>query len=95
MLLIGSICESLLHVASASVLASFIRATNAVLNVLKGAKEDVLMKLLYSNRVPILTYACDVKEYAVSDMSDCSVAMNYALRKIFDFKEVFLERFLM
>ena len=68
-------------------LASFFRATNAVLNVLKGAKEDVLLKLLYSNCVPILTYACDVKEYTASDMSDCSVAMNNAFRKIFGFKE--------
>ena len=68
-------------------LTSFYRATNAVLNALKGAKEDVLLKLLYSNCVPILSYACDVKEYAASDMSDCSVAVNNAFRKIFGFKE--------
>ena len=69
-------------------LASFFRATNAVLNVLKGAKEDVLLKLLYSNCVPILTYACDVKEYSASDMSDCSIAMNNAFKKIFFFSRV-------
>ena len=68
-------------------LACFFRATNSVLNALKGAKEDVLLKLLYSNCVPILTYACEVKEYSASDMSDCSVAMNNAFRKIFGFKE--------
>ena len=68
-------------------LSSFFRATNAVLNVLKGAKEDVLLKLLYSNCVPILTYACDVKEYSSSEMSDCNVAMNNAFRKIFGFRD--------
>ena len=39
-------------------LASFFRASNAVLNVLKGAKEDVLLKLLYSNCVPIIEGSC-------------------------------------
>ena len=68
-------------------LASFFRATNAVLNVLKGAHEHVLLTLLYSNCVPILTYACAVKEYWSSEMSDCNVAMNSAFRKIFGFKD--------
>ena len=68
-------------------LMSFFRATNAVLNVLKGAKEHVLLSLLYTNCVPILTYAASVKEYSASEMSDCNVAMNNAFRKIFGFKE--------
>ena len=67
-------------------LSSFFRATNAVLNTLKGAHEHVLLSLLYTNCVPILTYACAVKEYSSSDMSDCNVAMNNAFRKIFGFK---------
>ena len=67
-------------------LTSFFRATNAVLNSLKGAHEHVLLSLLYTNCVPILTYACAVKEYSSSDMSDCNVAMNNAFRKIFGFK---------
>ena len=66
---------------------SFFRATNAVLNVLKGAKEHVLLSLLYTNCVPILTYAASVKEYLASKMSDCNVAVNNAFRKIFGFKE--------
>ena len=37
--------------------------------------------------MPILTYACAVKEYSSSDMSDCNVAMNNAFRKIFGFKQ--------
>ena len=68
-------------------LTSFFRATNSVLNALKGAHEHVLLSLLYSNCVPILTYACAVKEYSSSDMSDCNVAMNNSFRKIFGFKQ--------
>ena len=68
-------------------LTSFFRATNAILNNLQGAHEHVLLSLLYTNCVPILTYACAVKEFSSSDMSDCNVAMNNAFRKIFGFKQ--------
>ena len=64
-------------------ISSFFRATNAVINVLKGAHEHTLLTLLHSNCVPILTYACAVKHYSSSDMSDCNVAMNNAFRTIF------------
>ena len=66
-------------------LASFYRATNSVLNMLPGAHEHVLITLLYSNCVPILTYACAVKEYSTAEMSNCNVAVNNALRKVFGF----------
>ena len=68
-------------------ISSFYRATNSVLNVLRGAREHTLMHLLYTNCVPILTYACAVKEYTASEMSDCNVAMNAALRKVFGFSD--------
>ena len=68
-------------------LSSFFRATNSVLRVLNGAHEHTLFNLLYTNCVPILTYACAVKQYSSSDMSDCNLAMNNAFRKIFGFKE--------
>ena len=68
-------------------LTSFFRAANAILNVLKEASEDVLVKLLQSNCLPILTYACEVKEYSASEMSDCNVAVNNAFRKIFGFRD--------
>ena len=68
-------------------ISSFFRATNAVINVLKGAHEHTLLTLLHSNCVPILTYACAVKHYSSSDMSDCNVAMNNAFRKIFGFTD--------
>ena len=68
-------------------LTSFFRATNAIINVLVGAHEHTLLALLHSNCVPILTYACAVKHYSSSDMSDCNLAMNNAFRKIFGFTE--------
>ena len=37
--------------------------------------------------MPILIYACNVKEYSASDMSDCNVAVNNAYRKIFGFRD--------
>ena len=68
-------------------ITSFFRATNSVLNVLSDAPEQILLALLHTNCVPILTYACAVKEYSASDMSDCNVAVNNACRKIFGFKD--------
>jgi hypothetical protein len=41
------------------------RATNSVFNVLRKPKEDGLLKWLYSNCVPIITYLA-------KGMSDCS-----------------------
>ena len=66
-------------------LSSFFRATNSILNVLPGAHEHVLVTLLYTNCVPILSYACAVKEYSAAEMSNCNVAVNNALRKVFGF----------
>ena len=42
---------------------------------------------MYTNCVPILTYACAVKEFSASDMSDCNTAMNNVFRKIFGFSD--------
>ena len=66
-------------------LSKFFRAANSVLNVLSGAHEHTLISLLYSNCVPILTYGCGIKEYPAREMTDCNVAMNHVLRKIFGF----------
>ena len=68
-------------------LIAFYRATNSILSALKGAHEHVSLTLLYTNCVPVITYACSVKEYSNSEMSDCNVAMNNAFRRIFGFKE--------
>ena len=66
-------------------LRNFYRASNAILNVLTKPNENVLMHLLYINCVPILTYACGVKTLSSKDMSDCTIALNDAIRKIFSF----------
>ena len=41
-------------------LSSFFCSTNTILNVLRGPSEQVQMRLLYSNCVPILTYGSEV-----------------------------------
>ena len=66
-------------------LTSFFRAANSIINVLTGAHEHVLLTLLYTNCIPILSYACSVKEYSASEMSSCNVAVNNVFRKIFGF----------
>ena len=66
-------------------IASFFRATNSIVNLFPGVQEHVLITLLYSNCVPILTYACAVKEYPAQEMSNCNTAVNNALRKVFGF----------
>ena len=65
--------------------ASFFRATNSLVHSLPGVHEHVLVSLIYQNCVPILTYACAVKDYSASDMSNCNVAVNNALRRAFGF----------
>ena len=65
---------------------SFHRASNAILRSGIRPSEGVLMNLLYSNCVPILSYACAVKEYSASDMSSCNTAINNAIRHIFSYK---------
>ena len=66
-------------------ISSFYRAANSVLNVLTDAHENVLMSLLYTNCIPIISYACSVKQYSASDMTDCNTAINSVIRKIFGF----------
>ena len=64
---------------------SFYRASNSILASITVSNENVLMKLLYTNCVPILTYSCAVKEYNSREMSSCNSAVNNCIRKIFSF----------
>ena len=66
-------------------LRSFYRAVNSVLNVLHGPNEMIQMQLLYSNCVPILTYASAVKDFPAREMTKCNTALNDAIRRIFTF----------
>jgi len=64
---------------------SFYRASNSILSSGTITNENVLMKLLYTNCVPILTYSCAVKEYSASGMSSANTAINNCIKKIFSF----------
>ena len=46
-------------------LAGFLCSANSILNVLNGPSEQVLLQLLYSNCVPRLTYACEIRKHTV------------------------------
>ena len=64
---------------------SFHRAANSILCSRVKPAKGVLMKLLYTNCVPIVTYGCEVKEFSASDMYRCHVAVNNAIRRIVSF----------
>ena len=66
-------------------LSNFLCSANTILNVLNKPSEQVLMTLLYTNCVPILTYACEVKSYTGREMTRLDVSLNDCIRKIFSF----------
>ena len=66
-------------------LRTFYRAANSILTALHKPSEEVLIKLLYTNCVPIITYACHVKQFSAHDMRNCNTAINDAIRRIFTF----------
>ena len=68
-----------------STIRSFHRAANAILYSKVKPSNNVLMKLLYTNCVPIVTYASAVRVFSAADMYRCHVAVNNAVRKIFSF----------
>ena len=43
------------------------------------------MHLLYSNCVPNITYAAEVKSLSNTDMHKCNVALNDSIRRIFTY----------
>ena len=66
-------------------LCSFRRASNCLLNTFYKPSEEVMMRLLYTNCIPILTYGSHVKEYNHADTARVSVAVNDSIRKIFGY----------
>ena len=66
-------------------LSTFRRAANCLLNTCYKPSEEVMMKLLFTNCVPILAYGSQTKEYSASDSREVSVALNDCVRKIFGF----------
>ena len=66
-------------------IAAFRRSANSVLSAINKLNEQVAMRLLYSFSVPILTYAAEIKQFSYSDMNECNVALNDAIRRIFSY----------
>ena len=68
-------------------LTAFFRAANTITGALTNAHEHTLVNLIYCNCVPILTYACAVKVFSAQEMSNCNLAINNALRRVFGFSD--------
>ena len=66
-------------------LSAFRCSANTILNVLNKPSQAVLLKLLYSNCVPIVTYASEIRTHNASEMIDMDVALNDCIRKIFTY----------
>ena len=75
-----------LSFSSACTIRSFHRAANSIFYSRVKPSNEVLMKLLYTNCVPIISYACSVRDFSAADMTRCHVAINNAIRKIFSFR---------
>ena len=72
-------------VSAANELRTFYRAANSILTAIQKPSEEIVMQLLYTNCVPIITYACGIKCFSSRDMRDCNTAINNCIRKIFSF----------
>ena len=66
-------------------LSNFYRSFNSLLSAVQKPDELVLMTLLYSNCVPCLSYAAEVKDLSSSEMNNCNVALNDSIRRIFSY----------
>ena len=75
-------------------LIKFRSCVNTIINVNARPSEHVLLKLLYSNCVPILTYACEVTCFSSGIINEMNVSLNDAIRKIFSYDRWESTRFL-
>ena len=66
-------------------LSAFRRAANCLLNTCYRPSEEVMMKILYTNCIPILSYGSQVKFYNSKDTREVSVAVNDCIRKVFGY----------
>ena len=57
-------------------LSSFRCSANTIQNDLNQPTELVMLKLLYSNCVPVMTYACEIRMYGPNEMEKMDVALN-------------------
>ena len=66
-------------------LRSFYCAVNSLFGAVRKPNDLVLMKLLYSNCVPSLTYASEVRTLTGGEMNTYNVALNDSIRRIFSY----------
>ena len=71
--------------SATSTIRSFHRAANSILHGRVKPDKSVLMKILYAQCVPIISYAAAVKIFSAADMYRCHAAINNAIRKIYSF----------
>ena len=62
---------------------TFHRAADSILCSRVKPHKSILLKLLYSNCVPVITYACAVRDFSSSEMLKCHVAISNSIRRIF------------
>ena len=88
------IADKSFRVNSTLPLIKFRSCVNTIINVNAKPSEHVLLKLLYTNCVPILTYACEVTGFSNGIINEMNVSLNDAIRKIFGFHRWESTRFL-
>ena len=66
-------------------LSNFYRSLNSLLTSVQKPDELVLMHLMYTNCVPGLVHAAEVKILPNSELNDCNVALNNGIRRIFSY----------
>ena len=66
-------------------LRSFYCAVNSLFGAVRRPNDLVLMKLLYTNCVPILTYCAEVRVHTGNVTNSYNVALNDAIRRIFSY----------
>ena len=66
-------------------LSTFYCSANTILNISNKPSEQIMMHLLYSNCVPGLTYACEIRRHSSEEMQKMNTALNDCIRRIFSF----------
>ena len=74
-----------LSFSAINTIRSFYRAVNAIFYSRVKPNNEVLLRLLYTNCVPIITFWSAAKEFNAAEMNRCHVAVNNSIRKIFTF----------
>ena len=68
-------------------ICGFFASANSIMNSMVKPKQNVLIRLLYSNCVPRLTYGAAVKDLNASEKHQVNVAVNNVIRRIFGFRQ--------